>query len=160
MLRQWGILYVVSYSINYSLFYEAFNKSATNCLQHLAQGLTFSTGLLLASRCSQRNRQMLAGNLMNRRAIRTKRKMRRRRRNRRRRRREIKGRAIAQAVGRRLPTMAVRVLLQVRSCGGFGGQSGIGASFLELRRYSCLLIPQTDPFSIILLSPDTLLSRY
>lgn len=156
MLRHWGILYVVSYSINYSLFYEAFNKSATHCLQHLAQDLTFSTGLLLASRCSQRNRQMLAGNLMNRRAIRTKRTMRRRRRNRRKRKREIKGRDIAQAVGRRLPTMAVRVLLQVRSCGGFGG---IGASFLELLRYSCLLIPQTDPFSLILLSADALQSR-
>lgn len=155
MFRHWGILCVVSYSINYSLFYEAFNISATHCLQHLAQGLlTFSTGLLLTSRCYQRNRQMLAGNLMNRRAIRTKRTMRRHRRNRRR--REIKGRDIAQAVGRRFPTMAVRVLLQVRSCGGFGRQNGIGASFLELRRYCCLLISQTDPFSLILLSLDAL----
>jgi hypothetical protein len=34
------------------------------------------------------------------------------------------GRAIAHAVGRRLPTAAARVRAQVRSCGICGGQSG------------------------------------
>jgi hypothetical protein len=47
MLRHWGILCVVSYGLNYSLFYEAFNKPATYCLRHLAQGLTFSDSLQL-----------------------------------------------------------------------------------------------------------------
>jgi hypothetical protein len=41
------------------------------------------------------------------------------------------GRAIAQAVSRRLPTMAVRVRARVISCGICGGQSGMGQVFSE-----------------------------
>jgi hypothetical protein len=48
-----------------------------------------------------------------------------------------KGRAIAQAVSRRLPTAAVRVRAQVRSCGICGGQSGTGAGFLRVLRFPC-----------------------
>jgi hypothetical protein len=44
------------------------------------------------------------------------------------------GRAIAQAVSRRLPTAAARVRSQVRSCGICGGQSGTGADFLNVLR--------------------------
>jgi hypothetical protein len=40
------------------------------------------------------------------------------------------GRAIAQAVSRRVPTAATRVLIQIRSFGICGGQSGTGAGFL------------------------------
>jgi hypothetical protein len=42
----------------------------------------------------------------------------------------VRGRAIAQAVSRWLPTAAARVRSQVRSCGTCGGQSGTGAGFL------------------------------
>jgi hypothetical protein len=37
--------------------------------------------------------------------------------------------AIAEAVSRRFLTAAARVRSQVRSCGIYGGQSGIGAGF-------------------------------
>jgi hypothetical protein len=45
------------------------------------------------------------------------------------------GRAIPQAVSRRLPTAAGRVRAQVRSCGIYGGQSGIEAAFLRVLRF-------------------------
>jgi hypothetical protein len=44
--------------------------------------------------------------------------------------------AIAWAVSRRLPTAAAWVQAQVRSCGICGGQSGIGAGFLRVRRFT------------------------
>jgi hypothetical protein len=54
----------------------------------------------------------------------------------------IRSRAIAQAVSRRLPTAAVGVHSQVRSCGICGGQSGIEARFLRVLRFPLpILIP-------------------
>jgi hypothetical protein len=50
------------------------------------------------------------------------------------------GRVIAQAVNRRLPTAAARVLARVRSCGIYGGQSGTGAGFLRLIRLPLLIL--------------------
>jgi hypothetical protein len=47
----------------------------------------------------------------------------------------IPGRAIAQAVSRRLPTAAVPVRARVRSCGLFGGQSDTGAGFLQVLQF-------------------------
>jgi hypothetical protein len=62
----------------------------------------------------------------------------------------IEGRATAQAVSRRLPTAAVRVQFQVRSCGICGGQSGTGAGFLRVLRFPLpILIPPTAPHSPI-----------
>jgi hypothetical protein len=58
------------------------------------------------------------------------------------------GRAIAQAVSRRLPTAAARVRAQVRLCGICGGQLGTGAGFLRGFRFSLpILIPPTAPHS-------------
>jgi hypothetical protein len=58
------------------------------------------------------------------------------------------GSSIAQAVCRRLPTSAARVRDQVRSCGICGGQSGTGASFPSVLRFSLpILIPLTAPHS-------------
>jgi hypothetical protein len=58
------------------------------------------------------------------------------------------GRAIAQAVSRRLPTSAVRVRVQVRSCGICGGQSGTGAGYLRVLRFPLpILITPTAPQS-------------
>jgi hypothetical protein len=58
------------------------------------------------------------------------------------------GRAIAQAVSRRLPTAVDRVRARVRSCGISGGQIGIGAGFLRVLRFLLLiLIPPTAPHS-------------
>jgi hypothetical protein len=55
---------------------------------------------------------------------------------------------MAQAVIRRLPTPAVQVRAQVRSCGICGRQSGTGAGFLRVLRFPLpILIPQTDPHS-------------
>jgi hypothetical protein len=42
------------------------------------------------------------------------------------------GSALAQAVNRRLPTVAARVRVLVRSCGLCSGQSGIGTGFLRV----------------------------
>jgi hypothetical protein len=60
----------------------------------------------------------------------------------------IKGRAIAQVVSCRLPIAAAWVRAQVRSCGIYGGQSGSGAGFLRVLRFSLpILIPPTAPHS-------------
>jgi hypothetical protein len=58
------------------------------------------------------------------------------------------GRAIAQAVSRRLPNAAGRVRVQVRSCGICGGQSGSRIGFLRVLRFPLLiLIPPAAPRS-------------
>jgi ribosomal protein S14 len=44
-------------------------------------------------------------------------------------------RVIAQAVSRRLPTAAAKVLPQVRSCEICGGQNGTGTGFLRVLRF-------------------------
>jgi hypothetical protein len=54
------------------------------------------------------------------------------------------GRAIAQTVSRRLPTAAVRVRSQVKSCGICGGQSGTGAGFLRVLRFPLASSHSTD----------------
>jgi hypothetical protein len=45
---------------------------------------------------------------------------------------QLRGRAIAQALSRSLPTAAARIRARVRSCGICGGQSGTGAGFLRV----------------------------
>jgi hypothetical protein len=58
------------------------------------------------------------------------------------------GRAIAQAVSRRLPTAAARVRSQVKSCGICGGQSGTVTCFLRVLPFPLpILIPPTAPHS-------------
>jgi hypothetical protein len=65
----------------------------------------------------------------------------------------MRGRTIAQAVSRRLPTAASRVRSQVRSCGNCGEQSGTGAGFLRVLRFPLpILILLTAPCSLIILS--------
>jgi hypothetical protein len=60
----------------------------------------------------------------------------------------VVGRAIAQAVSRRLPTAAARVRVQVRSCGICDGQSDTGAGFFRVFRFPLpILIPPTAPLS-------------
>jgi hypothetical protein len=58
------------------------------------------------------------------------------------------GRATAQAVKRRLPTAAARIRARVRSYGICGGQSGAGAGFLRVLRFSLpIFIPPIAPQS-------------
>jgi hypothetical protein len=58
------------------------------------------------------------------------------------------GRAIAQAVSRRLPTAAAWVRAQDRSSGICGGQSGTGAGLLRVLRFPLpILISPTAPHS-------------
>jgi hypothetical protein len=53
--------------------------------------------------------------------------------------------AIAQTVRPRLPTAVVRVRVEVRSFGIYGGQSGTGAGFLRAFRFPLpILIPPTS----------------
>jgi hypothetical protein len=63
------------------------------------------------------------------------------------------GRAIAQAVSRRLPTAAAQLRARVWSCGICGGQSGAGAEFLRVLRFPLqffiLPIAPQSPSSII-----------
>jgi hypothetical protein len=56
---------------------------------------------------------------------------------------DVNGRAIAQAVSRRLPTAAARVRAQARSCGICGGQSGTGAGLSEYFGFPCQFSFQT-----------------
>jgi hypothetical protein len=59
-----------------------------------------------------------------------------------------KGRAIAQAVIRWLPTAAARVQTRVQACGICGGQSGSGAGFLRVLRFPLpIFIPPISPQS-------------
>jgi hypothetical protein len=58
------------------------------------------------------------------------------------------GLAIAQAVTRWLPTAAARVRSRVWSSGICGGQSGAGAGFLRVLRFSLpIFIPSNSPSS-------------
>jgi hypothetical protein len=67
------------------------------------------------------------------------------------------GRAIAQAVIRRLLTSAARVRAQVRSCGICGGQSGTGARFLRVLRFPfSILIQSTAPHSLSIIRAGTI----
>jgi hypothetical protein len=60
----------------------------------------------------------------------------------------IRGRVIAQAVSRRLPTTAAQVRARVWSCGNCGGQSGVGAGFLRVLRFPLpIFIPPIAPQS-------------
>jgi hypothetical protein len=59
-----------------------------------------------------------------------------------------RGRAVAQAVSRWLPTGAARVRPRVWSCGICGGQSGAGAGFLRVLRFPLqIFIPPISPQS-------------
>jgi hypothetical protein len=61
---------------------------------------------------------------------------------------QVKGRAIAQAVSRWLPTAATWVGARVWSCGICDGQSGAGAGFLRVFRFSLpIFIPPITPQS-------------
>jgi hypothetical protein len=59
---------------------------------------------------------------------------------------DIKGRAIAEAVSRWLPTAAVRVRARVWSSGICSEQGGVGAGFLRILRFP-LPKPFTPPTS-------------
>jgi hypothetical protein len=62
--------------------------------------------------------------------------------------RSLKGRAIAQAVSRWLPTAAARVRARVCSSEICGGQSGAGAGFLQVLRFLLpIFIPPIAPQS-------------
>jgi hypothetical protein len=59
------------------------------------------------------------------------------------------GRAMAQAVSRRLPNELARVRAQVRACGIYDGQSRTGAGFLRVLQFHMpILIPPTAPHSL------------
>jgi hypothetical protein len=62
---------------------------------------------------------------------------------------DLLGGAIAEAVSRWLPTVAARVRSQVWSSGISGGQSGAGAGFLRVLRFSLLIFipPNNSPSS-------------
>jgi hypothetical protein len=60
------------------------------------------------------------------------------------------GRAIAQAVSRRLPTAAAQIRVRFRSCRICGGQSGTGAGFLRVLRFPMPI--RTPPIALQLLS--------
>jgi hypothetical protein len=56
--------------------------------------------------------------------------------------------SVAQAVSRRLPTSTARVRAQVKSCGIYGGQSGIKSGFLLVLQFPLpILILPTAPHS-------------
>jgi hypothetical protein len=55
-----------------------------------------------------------------------------------------KGRAVAQAVSRWIPTAAARVHVRA-ACGVCGGQSGNGAGFLRVLRIPLPIIPPISP---------------
>jgi hypothetical protein len=58
------------------------------------------------------------------------------------------GRAIAQAVSRWFPTAAARVRARLGSSGLYGGQSGSGAGFLRVFRFTLpIFIPPNSPSS-------------
>jgi hypothetical protein len=57
-----------------------------------------------------------------------------------------RGRAVAQAVSRWLPTAAARVRVWA-ACGVCGGQSGSGAGFLRVLRFPLPIIPPISPSS-------------
>jgi hypothetical protein len=59
----------------------------------------------------------------------------------------LTGRAIAQAVSRRLPTAAAQVLARVKSCWICGGHSGTETGFLRVLRFPLILIPPTAAYS-------------
>jgi hypothetical protein len=60
--------------------------------------------------------------------------------------RGYEGRAVAQAVSRWLHNAAARVRVR-EACGVCGGQSGIGAGFLRVLRFSLPIIPPISPSS-------------
>jgi hypothetical protein len=60
------------------------------------------------------------------------------------------GRAVAQAGSPRLPTAAALVRGRVRSCGIYGGQSGIGAGFIRVIRFPLPNIP-TDCSTLVII---------
>jgi hypothetical protein len=62
--------------------------------------------------------------------------------------RDTKGRAIAQAVSRWLPTATARVQTRVWSSGICGGQSGAGEGFLRVFRFPLpIFVPPNSPSS-------------
>jgi hypothetical protein len=59
----------------------------------------------------------------------------------------LHGRAVAQAISRRLPTATARVLARVKTFGFCVGQIGTGAGFLRVLRFSLPSIPLISPHS-------------
>jgi hypothetical protein len=57
------------------------------------------------------------------------------------------GRAVAQAVSRRLPNAAARIQAQARSCESCGGQIGTAIGFPRVLRFPLPRIPPTAPHS-------------